>query len=157
VVHNNFYDKHKFEKVSDDIAGTECLHERLGMICNWLNVTFANVKVESPVPMVTSLLQRSDETSVNEIADHVGRSQQHISRLFNKYVGINPKKLQRIFRFQKVLQTICTQPDHLLTSTAYQYNYFDQPHFNNEIRAFSGFTPAQLMRQNVLDSFRVIR
>lgn len=150
-------DKYKFQKVSDKMAGTGDLHQRLAMVCSWLEVTFASTKVESFVPAVTSLLQKPDEISVNEIANHMGRSQQHIARLFNKYTGINPKKLQRIFRFQKVLHALTAQQNQLLTSTAYQFNYFDQPHFNNEIRSFSGFTPSQLVRQNILGSLRVIR
>lgn len=150
-------DKYKFQKVSDAMADTECLHQRLAMVYQWLELVFAGVKVESVVPAVTSLLQKQNEISLNEIAHQLGCSQQHIARLFNKYTGINPKKLQRIFRFQKVLRSLSTQSNALLTSTAYQYNYFDQPHFNNEIRAFSGFTPAQLAKQNVMGSFRVIR
>lgn len=150
-------DKYKFQKVYEEMAGSDDLHQRLVMVSSWLELAFANTKVESFIPAVTSLLQKPDEISVHSIADHMGRSQQHIGRLFNKYTGISPKKLQRIFRFQKVLRTLSTQHTELLTSTAYQYNYFDQPHFNNEIRSFSGFTPSQLAKQNVLGSLRVIR
>ncbi|WP_276372212.1 DUF6597 domain-containing transcriptional factor [Chryseolinea sp. H1M3-3] len=149
--------KQKFQKISDEMASTECLHRRLSMLCNWLEAAFAQASEESCIPAVTSLLQQPDEISVKEIAGQIGRSQQHIARLFNKHVGVSPKKLQRIFRFQKVLRSLSNQPCEFLTTTAYQYNYFDQPHFNNEIRSFSGFTPSQLTKQNVLGSFRVIR
>jgi AraC-like DNA-binding protein len=150
-------DKHRFQRVSDEMADTEDLHQRMVVVCRWLELTFASVRVDSFVLAATSLLQKPEEIAVNEIADHMGRSQQHVARMFNKYTGIDPKKLQRILRFQKVLQTLTTEEKQMLTATAYQCNYFDQPHFNNEIRSMSGFTPSQLVRQNVLGSLRVIR
>lgn len=150
-------DKYKFQRVYDEMASTEDLHQRLELVCSWLEFAFTNVKADSFIPAVTCLLQKQDEISVNEIADRMGRSQQHIARLFSRYTGTNPKKLQRIFRFQKVLRTLTTQKKQLLTSTAYDFNYSDQPHFNNEIRTMSGYTPSQLLKQNVLGSLRVIR
>lgn len=150
-------DKQKFQPVFDEMAATEDLHERLMIVRHWLELALAHIKVNPFVLAVTPLLQKSEETVVCKIADHMGRSQQHIARMFNKYTGINPKKLQRILRFQKVLHTLTAEEKQILTATAYQYNYFDQPHFNNEIRSMSGFTPSQLVKQNVLGSFRVIR
>jgi AraC-like DNA-binding protein len=149
--------KCKFNQVSDEMANVDSLEQRLTKLCHWLEDSFVGAKRDSFVPAITSLLQQTDEISVNEIANVMGCSQQHIARVFNKHAGISPKKLQRVYRFQKVLQTFQSAPKESLTVTALDHNYFDQPHFNNEIRAFSGYTPAQLMKQNLLPSFRVIR
>lgn len=150
-------DKYKFQKIYDEMASAEDLHRRLALVCSWLELAFSGITVDSFIPSVTCLLQKQDEISVNEIAGQMGRSQQHIARLFNKYTGTSPKKLQRIFRFQKVLHTLTTHKTQLLTSTAYDFNYSDQSHFNNEIRSMSGYTPLQLLKQNVLGSLRVVR
>jgi AraC-like DNA-binding protein len=129
----------------------------MNIVASWLESMFVQAKVESFIPQVTNLLYTTDEISVKEIADSIGRSQQHIARVFNKYTGVNPKKLQRIFRFQKVLKTLGSVKNELLTSTAHHNNYFDQPHFNNEIRSLSGYTPSQISKQKVLETLRVIR
>jgi AraC-like DNA-binding protein len=157
LVELDLVDKYKFQKVFEAMAATNCIHQRLALVYIWLEEIYANIKIESFIPYVTSLLHNTEEISVNEVADSIGKSQQHIARSFNKYTGISPKKLQRIFRFQKVLQTLNLQPSLSLTATAYQFNYFDQPHFNNEVKSFSGFTPSQLVKQNVLESLRVLR
>jgi AraC-like DNA-binding protein len=157
IVELDLVEKHKFQRIYESMAATNCIHQRLEIVCTWLEKIFANIKIESFIPHVTSLLHSTEEISVNELADTIGKSQQHVARSFQKYTGISPKKLQRIFRFQNVLQTLRKQGNLSLTATAYEFNYFDQPHFNNEIKSFSGFTPSQIVKQNVLESLRVIR
>jgi AraC-like DNA-binding protein len=157
IVELDLVDKYKFQRVFESMAATNCIHQRLAIVCTWLEEFFAAIKTESFIPHVISQLHRTEEISVNEMADTIGKSQQHIARSFQKYTGVSPKKLQRIFRFQKVLQALRNQQSLSLTATAYEFNYFDQPHFNNEIKSFSGFTPSQIVKQNVLESLRVIR
>ena len=157
IVELDLVDKYRFQTVFEAMANTNCIRQRLSIVNNWLEKNFAGRKVETFIPHVTSLLHNTEEISVSELADNIGKSQQHIARSFNKYTGTNPKKLQRIFRFRKVLQTLSFQQRLPLTDTAYQFNYFDQPHFNNEIKSFSGFTPSQIIKQNILGNLRVIR
>jgi AraC-like DNA-binding protein len=157
IVEPDLVDKHKFQAVFEEMGLTNCIRQRLSILGTWLEKIFAGRKIESFIPHVTSLLYDTEEVSVSELADTIGKSQQHIARSFNKYTGTSPKKLQRIFRFQKVLQTLSLQHSFPLTATAYQFNYFDQPHFNNEVRSFSGFTPSQIVKQNVMSNLRVIR
>jgi AraC-like DNA-binding protein len=157
IVEPDLVDKYKFQAVFEKMGTTNCIRGRLLILNNWLEKIFAGRKIESFIPHITSLLHDDEEISVSELADNIGKSQQHIARSFNKYTGTSPKKLQRIFRFQKVLQSLSNQRNHPLTATAYQFNYFDQPHFNNEVRSFSGFTPSQIVKQNLMANFRVIR
>src|SRR5688500_3055360 len=128
VVELELVDKYKFRKVYEAMAATHSIQQRLVIIGIWLEEMFAAVKFESFIPHITSLLHNSEEISLSDVADSIGKSQQHIARSFNKYTGTSPKKLQRIFRFQKVLQTLNLRQSTLLTETAYQFNYFDQPH-----------------------------
>ena len=157
IVALDLVDKYKFQQVFETMADTDNLPQRLSIVNAWLEKIFAGKKIETFIPHVTSLLHDNEEISVSELADNIGKTQQHIGRSFNKYTGINPKKLQRIFRFQKVLQTLSFRQRLALTDTAYQFNYFDQPHFNNEVKSFSGFTPSQIIKQNILGNLRVIR
>jgi len=157
IVEPDMIDKYKFQAVFGEMASTNCIRQRLSILNIWLEKIFAGRRIESFVPHITSLLHDTEEVSVSDLADTIGKSQQHIARSFNKYTGTSPKKLQRIFRFQKVLRTLSLQHNMPLTATAYQFNYFDQPHFNNEVRSFSGFTPSQIVKQNVMANLRVIR
>jgi AraC-like DNA-binding protein len=157
IVELELVDKYKFQQVFDTMAHTDNIRHRLSIVNDWLEKIFAGKKIETFIPHAISLLHDTDEISVRELADNIGKSQQHVGRSFNKYTGTNPKKLQRIFRFQKVLQTLSYQQRLPFTETAYQFNYFDQPHFNNEVKFFSGFTPTQIIKQNILGNLRVIR
>ena len=109
IVELDLVDRYKFRRVFETMGATNCIRQRLSIVNDWLEKILAGKKIETFIPHVTSLLHDTEEFSVSDLADTIGKSQQHIARSFNKYTGTNPKKLQRIFRFQKVLQTLTFQ------------------------------------------------
>ena len=70
-----------------------------------------------------------------------GLSPRQLRRLFNFYIGTNPKTFSRVVRFQHLLHSNLSNPtDHLPTSF-YDFGYFDQAHFIKDFKAFYGITP----------------
>jgi AraC-like DNA-binding protein len=92
---------------------------------------------------VNSILKLPDVVTVDEISRRVGYSQKHLISLFKEHVGITPKAFMRVMRFQKAIRDIeqCRQINWAQFATA--SGYYDQAHFINDFRSFSGFTPAQ--------------
>jgi AraC-like DNA-binding protein len=68
-----------------------------------------------------------------------------LERLFKNNVGLTPKELSKIIRFQSVLKRLEDKNfnDDFL-QLAFDMGYYDQSHFINEIKAFTGRTPSQL-------------
>jgi len=58
--------------------------------------------------------------------------------------GQNPKTYFKTVRFRKALQHILHVKNAALTDIAYCNDYYDQAHFNKEIRDLSGFRPGEL-------------
>jgi AraC-like DNA-binding protein len=93
--------------------------------------------------------------SVDEIARHVGLTSRHLERRFKTAVGISPKRLARITRFQRALRLLETR-DGLQrgADTAAMCGYADQAHLIRDFREMAGCPPgAHLLRQAELTGF----
>ncbi len=75
-------------------------------------------------------------------------SAQYLLRQFKKYVGLRPKYLLRILRFNQMMKQISNREELVWTDVAYQNGFFDQSHFIKEFKHFSGFNPKEFMEQN---------
>ena len=67
-----------------------------------------------------------------------GRSERRFSQLFREEVGLAPKTWCRIQRFQRAVQQLHSGSDVPWAELALDCGFYDQSHFANEFRAFSG-------------------
>jgi AraC-like DNA-binding protein len=71
----------------------------------------------------------------------MGISPRRFIQVFTQQVGITPKLFCRIQRFQSALNLIQHRQRHNWTQLALACGYYDQAHFANEFRVFSGLSP----------------
>jgi AraC-like DNA-binding protein len=106
----------------------------------FLNRTFAP-RVERN-PMVDFALGRFAAapviSTVGEVAEQTGRSMRHFSQIFREQVGLTPKVWCRVQRFQRAVRQLHAGADIAWAELALDCGYYDQSHFANEFRAFSG-------------------
>jgi AraC-like DNA-binding protein len=95
---------------------------------------------------VNLILDRPHQLSISHLAEKVGYSQKHLIKIFKEHVGVTPKAFLKITRFQKAIQEIETDRSANWTSVAFESGYYDQAHFINDFREFSGFTPNQYLK-----------
>lgn len=76
--------------------------------------------------------------TVREMARQTGRSERRFSQIFREAVGLSPKVWCRVQRFQKTVQQLHAGLDVRWAELALDCGYYDQSHFANEFRAFSG-------------------
>jgi AraC-like DNA-binding protein len=93
--------------------------------------------------------------TVDALATHVGLTPRHLERRFNQVVGISPKRLARITRFQRALRLFeQLRSPQRGTHTAAQCGYADQAHFIRDFSEFAGCAPgAHLLRRAELNGF----
>lgn len=92
--------------------------------------------------ITTSLIKEATTANrVRKMVVETGYSERHIQRLFNEYIGVTPKELQKIHRFHASLRQLNTLRA-TLTSVAYHCGYADQAHFIREFKSFTGITPS---------------
>lgn len=87
------------------------------------------------------------EVNIKEIAEKSGFSQKQFIQIFKKYVGITPKQLHRIKRFNEILSAIENNDKISWTKIAIDCGYFDQAHFIKDFYSFSGLNPSQYLHE----------
>ncbi len=86
---------------------------------------------------------RPDEISIARMNQKIGYSQKHFIDMFRKQVGVTPKSYLRIMRFQKAVQSIAAATAIDWGHISQECGFYDQAHFINDFKHFSGFTPDQ--------------
>lgn len=78
---------------------------------------------------------------IHELEQRTGYSRRYLDLLFKDHVGLSPKVLAGIFRFQKFYRKWAEgRSFDLLKEDLYEY-YYDQSHFTKEFRKMTGYSP----------------
>lgn len=93
---------------------------------------------------VRAILDSHGTLSLDALASSLGRSMRHLQRRFATHVGISPKQLARIRRFQRVFGAWRDDP-RSLSRVAAECGYHDQPHLIRDFRDFAGRAPAAFL------------
>jgi AraC-like DNA-binding protein len=96
---------------------------------------------------VNKIIADPSQVSIEQVSNKVGYSQKHLIKLFKDNVGLTPKGFLKIMRFQKAIEEIAAAKNISWTGIALESGYYDQAHFINDFKVFSGFTPEQYMQQ----------
>lgn len=121
----------------------------------WLDSMIARrlATARSPSPAVRWALQRLSETGgrldIAAIAREVGSSRQYLFNRFREEVGLAPKVMARVVRFQNALQRLERAGPLRLTALAHECGYYDQAHFNREFREFTATTPTEFLARRL--------
>jgi AraC-like DNA-binding protein len=91
--------------------------------------------------ILDQLVASQGGASIHELARDADMSSRHVDRLFARYLGIAPKMVARILRFQRALLALMRDPGHPLAEVAATAGYFDQAHFIRDFKRMSGGVP----------------
>ena len=95
---------------------------------------------------VETIRRHGGQMAIDDLATRIGMTRRHLERRFDTLVGISPKRLARIVRFQRALQNAAAAGGSGVT-TAVECGYADQPHFIREFTELAGCSPgAHLLR-----------
>ena len=96
-----------------------------------------------------TILERTHGTApIGWICDRLGRSRRHLARRFRDEVGLPPKTIARIMRFDRAV-FLLGREDAELADVAFECGYYDQAHLNREFREFAGTSPGAFVRRIV--------
>lgn len=80
-------------------------------------------------------------TKIAAVSDTIGLSAKRFIERFKNEVGLTPKRYCRIRRFQRTVALVNGGHHIDWSQVALDCGYFDQAHFINDFRSFSGLTP----------------
>ena len=88
------------------------------------------------------LTQADGRLAVGALAAEVGWSRRHLAASWRRDVGLGPKTVARVLRFERALRLV--REGRALADVAYACGYADQSHLNREFRALAGATPREV-------------
>jgi AraC-like DNA-binding protein len=138
------------------------LTERLADLASWearfalIDAVFAERLAQARRPSddvawAWRILERTNGTApIGWICDRLGRSRRHLASRFREQVGLTPKTVARIFRFERAV-ALLRRADVPLAELAFECGYYDQAHLNRDFREFAGRSPVAYARRIVPD------
>jgi AraC-like DNA-binding protein len=85
------------------------------------------------------------QIEIGALADELRWSRKRLVAEFRENVGVPPKTLARIARFDRAVRILRRERSPRWTDIAYRSGYFDQAHLSREFRAFAGITPGRFV------------
>lgn len=103
-------------------------------------------------PKVNDLVQTSMQyifahqgiMSIRSLSNELHYSERHIRRCFQNELGVSPKELINIIRFQSLLHELYKDPQPRFTDIAVKYGYYDQAHFIKNFKQKYGLSPTEI-------------
>lgn len=103
------------------------------------------------------LEQTAGCVAIAPLARAIGCSRKHLIAEFHECIGLSPKPLARILRFNRAVQ-ILEQSRHVAwAALAHDCGYYDQAHFIRDFHAFAGSTPSEFLGRRLPDSAGSLR
>jgi AraC-like DNA-binding protein len=103
------------------------------------------------VERALEMLRKVDgRVRIAALAKEIGWSRQHLVTTFHEHVGLAPKTVARIYRFQHALRRL-ERGTESHAEIAHGCGYADQAHFNREFRRCTGSTPLEFLARRFPD------
>jgi AraC-like DNA-binding protein len=99
-----------------------------------------------PLDLAGKIVARRGLVSLDELVADSGLSSRQLERRFLQEVGIGPKLLSRILRFQQVFRAV-ERDDVQWAPIAVECGYYDQSHLIRDFQQFARQSPAILFAQ----------
>ncbi|MEO6313765.1 MAG: AraC family transcriptional regulator [Chitinophagaceae bacterium] len=150
-INDNCYDLTQLQdsRINDAIAQLTTANElttKLATITTFLYSVFQSKKDMLDFKIRQSLqiiIDQRGQVNITELCTQLKISARSFERRFLAAVGVSPKQLASIIRFDASLNQLNEGDYNLLTDIVYANGFADQSHFIRVFKAFTGMTPKQ--------------
>jgi AraC-like DNA-binding protein len=135
--------------LEERINSAKHVHQRIEIITNFMLKSVSKNEVHIPgiFESIQNIILSAGAMNISELAEQCSLSRRQFERKFKDYAGFSPKQFCRITRFSAALKSFENQTS--LTQLAYHLGYYDQSHFINDFKKFSGTTPGDFLSKHI--------
>jgi AraC-like DNA-binding protein len=130
--------------IREQLALTKCHEEKITIIEDFLLGHLSEEKlynfnrISKSIDLINSNFV---DVKVSQLSDITCLSDKQFCRVFNDYVGLQPKNFIKIVRLQASIYYMQKLQPKSKTELAYLCGYYDQAHFIKDFKSFTGYTP----------------
>ncbi len=153
VVDADYFWRDEFRFLRERLLAAESVAAQFALVEDFLRSRLDSETTVNPCVeyALEEIVKRPGYTSLSALSLKIGYSQKHFIDLFKKHVGLTPKAYVKIMRFQRAIAAIETADEIEWASIALESGYYDQAHFINEFRSYSGFTPNEYLEKRSIN------
>ena len=134
------------------IASVTSVGDYFDVLQDLLLSRLARRTINGHVKKALAIIEESGgQIRIAELAFRCGISPHQLANTLRTWVGLPPKTLARIARFQRFLEQVESEPSESSAARAVNLGYFDQAHLTREVTQFFGATPGRLSPGHVAD------
>lgn len=127
--------------------------ERLGIINQFLEQRITGFQRPEIVNAVQHIYNSKGSAKIRKLVDESCLSQRQFERSFKEHIGFSPKSFSKIVRFNSIIWNYKKRENSSLTEIAYDFGYYDQAHFIEDFKQFSGYSPGTYFSGNAKEVF----
>lgn len=145
---DNFVSNQQVSEIEEQLSAANNNVERINLIEQFL---FSQYKGAGGDQLVLAAIEKMYAAKgfykIKELADSLYISQDAFEKRFRKATGASPKQLSSIIRLRNIIAN--GKKHENFNQLAYDAGYFDQSHFNNDFRLFTGQTPSDFFKSPI--------
>lgn len=148
-VQNGFFDAHCFfpkltRQLETMLPSVDSMEERIRFAQDYL-VQALQTEKEKPAVMnaVYHILKNEGRAAPADAAAYACISPRQLERLFRDTVGVSPKKLAQLVRYQQVWRAVLFEREFDMQDAVYRFGFTDQSHLLRDFKRFHTLTPMQ--------------
>lgn len=151
-VRNNVFDAQQhYSKIISAIKpllfDIATLNERIKIaekiLLSALNIKRVNPSLENAV---FCMLNQKGNMKTRILADEVYISSRQLERIFNEYIGVSPKQLTSLIRYQYLWNDILYHNHFNVADAVHLYGYTDQSHLLHDFKKYHMLLPSEAKR-----------
>jgi AraC-like DNA-binding protein len=137
-------------QLTEQVASAASMPQRFALVA----AALTHLRAAGPVPDVVAvnawrqLGRTGQRTSVALLAEHLGYTRRHLSRMFRQQIGLTPKTASLVRRFERACAML-REGRRSFAAIAAEAGYADQAHLNRDMRAFTGCAPGRFNAQRM--------
>ena len=130
------------KQLEEEIANAESIAEKISLLQHFLLKLFSLYKEDAIFDYcIQKIKSTKGKITINELEKETGYSSRWINMKFTNNLGVSPKNLSSIIRFQQYYQALANNQEIHFMEKEFYNHYYDQSHFIKEFKRFTGLSP----------------
>ncbi len=129
--------RERLSEIENPYGKVDCVQEFL--LKQLIKQNRSNSIVDYSINLIS---QKHGLLKIKELERKTGYSRRYLDLLFRDYLGISPKTLSTIVRFQRFYRVLANNALSLPKNDIYEF-YYDEAHFIKEFKRYTGYSPSR--------------